>query len=66
MTRERCPAAKFKEYLERKVAEIEAQIRQLNLLRSEVNGILSGWQEPLPSEYQEQTICPNLKKHGIA
>ncbi len=60
------PCGQVKEYLERKVAEIEAQIRQLNLLRSEVNGILSGWQEPLPSEYQEQTICPNLKKHGIA
>ena len=60
------PCGQVREYLERKVAEIEAQIRQLNLLRSEVNGILSGWQEPPPSEYQEQTICPNLKKHGIA
>ena len=59
------PCGQVKEYLERKVAEIEAQIRQLDLLRCEVNGILSGWQEPLPSDYEEHTICPNLKKHGI-
>jgi MerR family transcriptional regulator, copper efflux regulator len=59
------PCGQVKQYLESKVAEIEAQISQLTLLRSEVNGILSGWQEPPSSAYQEQTICPNLKKQGI-
>jgi MerR family transcriptional regulator, copper efflux regulator len=58
------PCGQVKRYLESKVAEIEAQLRQLDLLRSEVKGILSGWQEP-PSAYQQQTICPNLKKQGI-
>lgn len=58
------PCGQVKHYLESKVAEIEAQIRQLDLLRSEVKGILSGWQEQ-PPHYQAQTICPNLKKQGI-
>ncbi len=55
------PCGQVKEYLESKLAEIETQIRQLGLLRSEVKGILSGWKEPLPTAYQAQTICPNLK-----
>ncbi len=59
------PCGQVKQYLESKVAEIEAQIQQLELLRREVKGILSGWQEPLPTAYQEQTICPNLKNQGV-
>jgi MerR family transcriptional regulator, copper efflux regulator len=59
------PCGQVKQYLESKVAEIEAQICQLDLLRSEVKGILSGWKEPLSSQYQAQTICPNLKNQGI-
>lgn len=59
------PCGQVKQYLETKVAEIGAQIQQLELLRREVQGILSGWQEPLPTAYQEQTICPNLKNQGI-
>jgi MerR family transcriptional regulator, copper efflux regulator len=55
------PCGQVKQYLESKLAEIEAQIRQLSLLRSEVKGLLSGWKEPLPTAYQAQTICPNLK-----
>jgi MerR family transcriptional regulator, copper efflux regulator len=55
------PCGQVKQYLESKLAEIEAQIRQLSLLRSEVEGLLSGWKEPLPTAYQAQTICPNLK-----
>jgi MerR family transcriptional regulator, copper efflux regulator len=54
------PCGQVKQYLESKLAEIEVQIRQLELLRNEVKGILSGWQEPLPTTYQVQTICPNL------
>lgn len=55
------PCGQVKQYLETKLEEIEAQIRQLELLRSEVKGILSGWKEPLFTAYQAQTICPNLK-----
>jgi MerR family transcriptional regulator, copper efflux regulator len=55
------PCGQVKQYLENKLAEIETQIRQLALLRSEVKGLLSGWKEPLPTAYQAQTICPNLK-----
>ncbi|MGB8698601.1 MAG: heavy metal-responsive transcriptional regulator [Thermosynechococcaceae cyanobacterium] len=56
------PCGQVKHYLESKLTDIERQIRQLEVLRSEVKGILSGWQDPLPVEYVESTICPNLEK----
>ncbi len=58
------PCGQVKQYLESKLAEIEAQICQMELLRSEVQGILSAWKEPLPTAYQAQTICPNLKNRN--
>jgi MerR family transcriptional regulator, copper efflux regulator len=58
------PCGQVKQYLESKLAEIEAQLRQLEVLRSEVQGILSGWKEPLPTAYQAETICPNLKNQN--
>lgn len=58
------PCGQVKQYLESKLAEIEAQLRQLEVLQNEVQGILSGWKEPLSTAYQAQTICPNLKNQN--
>jgi MerR family transcriptional regulator, copper efflux regulator len=58
------PCCQVKQYLESKLAGIEAQLRQLETLRNEVQEILSGWKEPLPIAYQAQTICPNLKNQN--
>jgi MerR family transcriptional regulator, copper efflux regulator len=55
------PCGQARQYLESKLADIEAQIRHLEILRSEVKGVLSGWQDPLPLQYQTETICPNLQ-----
>jgi MerR family transcriptional regulator, copper efflux regulator len=54
------PCGQTKHYLESKLAEIETQIRHLELLRTEVKGVLSGWQDPMIMHYETETICPNL------
>ncbi len=56
------PCGVVKEHLEAKLATIETQIRSLQVLHLELNGILSGWQEN-PSQLPiEQTICPNIQQ----
>jgi hypothetical protein len=46
--------------LEDKVADIDRQIRQLQLLKQELEGLLSGW-ETLP-DHPEETICPIIEQ----
>jgi len=46
--------------LENKIVDIDNQIEQLLTLRSELNGILSGWENF--SSLQEGTICPVIQK----
>ncbi len=56
------PCDQAKQHLEAKVAEISHQIDTLTTLRTELQGILSGWQErPAPDRLQ-RTICPNIQK----
>jgi MerR family transcriptional regulator, copper efflux regulator len=55
------PCGQAKQYLENKLDEIETQIRDLEGLRTQIKGVLSGWQQPLPTQYETQTICPNLQ-----
>ncbi len=55
------PCGQARQYLESKLVDIEAQIRHLEILRNEVKGVLSGWQNPLPLQYRTETICPNLQ-----
>ena len=55
------PCGQAKQYLESKLDEIETQIRHLELLRAEIKGVLSGWQQPIPAAYKTETICPNLQ-----
>lgn len=55
------PCGEVKQHLEAKVAAISEQIAALETLRSELQGILSGWQEQPPPHQVAQTICPNLQ-----
>ena len=47
--------------LEDKLSQIEQQIQQLQILKQELNGLLSGW-EALP-EHPEETICPIIEHY---
>lgn len=52
------PCGEVRLHLEKKVEEIAEQIRSLQTLQSELQGLLSGWQDqptPIPA------ICPNLQ-----
>lgn len=54
------PCGEVKQNLQRKVQQITEQIEALQVLRSELQGVLSGWQDEPSAELVEQTICPNL------
>ena len=56
------PCGEVRQHLEAKVEAINAQIQELETLRDELTGILSGWQEQPPAHRVDQTICPNLQK----
>lgn len=53
------PCHEIQQQLIQQVADIENKINELNLLHSELNGILQRWRnDPIQ---QTGTICPNLK-----
>ncbi|MGB3492448.1 MAG: heavy metal-responsive transcriptional regulator [Elainellaceae cyanobacterium] len=56
------PCGEVKQHLQEKLDSVNAQIEALETLRSELSGILSGWQELPSPERAAQTICPNLQK----
>jgi len=53
------PCGEIKEKLEEKVLQIDQQIDQLLTLRSEIEGLLSGWKNL--SDHHEETICPIIQ-----
>ncbi|MBD2614678.1 MAG: heavy metal-responsive transcriptional regulator [Nostoc sp. ZfuVER08] len=53
------PCGEIQEKLEQKLLEIDRQIDQLLTLRSEIQGLLSGWKNT--AHRQEHTICPNMQ-----
>jgi len=53
------PCDHIKVKLEEKLEAIEQQIQQLQILRQELKGLLSGW-ETRP-EHPEETICPIIQ-----
>ena len=55
------PCGEMKQHLETKLDEVNHQIEALKLLKAELQGILSGWQE-IPIDRLQDTICPNLQK----
>ena len=56
------PCGAVKQHLLLKVEAITKQIEALEILKSELQGLLSGWQEQPPSDRIAQTICPNIQK----
>lgn len=55
------PCGAMKQLLLHKVNAIAEQIEALEILKSELVGLLSGWQEQPPSHHIAQTICPNIQ-----
>ncbi len=55
------PCDDVKQNLQQKVQQITEQIKSLQLLRSELQGLLSGCQDQPPAELAARTICPNLE-----
>jgi DNA-binding transcriptional MerR regulator len=54
------PCDHIREKLEDKLLEIEQQIQQLQILKQELGGLLSGWQA-VPTASAE-TICPIIQR----
>jgi MerR family transcriptional regulator, copper efflux regulator len=57
------PCDQIKLKLEEKLIAIEEQIQQLQILKQELKGLLSGWKK-MP-EYPEETICPIIERSKI-
>lgn len=55
------PCGTVKQRLQQKLETLNEQINALNLLKAELLGIISGWQEEPSTEQLEQTICPNIQ-----
>lgn len=55
------PCGEIKQHLETRLDTLSEQIEALEILQSELKGILSGWQDQPPIEQIAQTICPNLQ-----
>lgn len=55
------PCGEIRHHLESKLEDITTQIRALEALRSELQGILAGWNEHPSTTELSHTICPNLQ-----
>lgn len=55
------PCGAVKKQLLHKVEAINQQIEALSILKSELLGLLSGWQEQPARDRVAQTICPNIQ-----
>jgi len=55
------PCGAVKEHLEDKVESISKQIESLEILKADLQGLLSGWEEQPPDHLIAQTICPNIQ-----
>ena len=55
------PCGVIKERLILKLQEINEQLEALGILKFELQGILSGWQDKPSQEQINRTICPNIQ-----
>ena len=55
------PCGEMKQHLETKLDDVNHQIEALRLLKAELQGILSGWQDLPEGDRIQDTICPNLQ-----
>ncbi|MBE9125970.1 MULTISPECIES: heavy metal-responsive transcriptional regulator [unclassified Coleofasciculus] len=58
------PCGAVKQHLHHKIEIIDEQIAALKLLKSELLGLLSGWQEQPSPDRIAHTICPNIQGAG--
>ncbi|MDX2098819.1 MAG: heavy metal-responsive transcriptional regulator [Leptolyngbyaceae cyanobacterium bins.59] len=56
------PCGEVKQSLQAKLTIISDQIAALEILKAELQGILSGWDEQPLLPQSAQTICPNLQR----
>ncbi|MEB3337427.1 MAG: MerR family DNA-binding protein, partial [Leptolyngbyaceae bacterium] len=54
------PCGEVKQNLQRHVEQITEQIAALEMLRSQLQGVLSSWEDQPSPELAQQEICPNL------
>lgn len=55
------PCGALKQLLHAKVEAIAEQIESLEILKSELEGLISGWQDRPPAHHIAHTICPNIQ-----
>lgn len=55
------PCGTVRKRLEKKLDDIQAQIEALETLKTELQGVLSAWQEKPSADRIEKTICPNIQ-----
>ncbi len=55
------PCGEVKQHLQDKVEAINQKIQSLLMLRSQLEGILAGWNETPSETVAAQTICPNIQ-----
>ncbi|MBD2041924.1 heavy metal-responsive transcriptional regulator [Microcoleus sp. FACHB-672] len=58
------PCGEVKHRLQTKLEEIAEQIAALEMLKAELQGLLSGWEEQPPAHLIAQTICPNIQSNN--
>jgi DNA-binding transcriptional MerR regulator len=56
------PCDELQEMLQAKVVEIDRQIEQLLTLKTQLKGLLSGWNSV--SSWQDNTICPIIQPNS--
>lgn len=57
------PCHRIEEKLKQKLLAIEEQIQQLNILKEEIEGLLSGWK--VTPARSEETICPIFERTSL-
>ena len=58
------PCGEVKHRLQAKLEEIAEQIAALEMLKAELQGLLSGWEEQPPAHLIALTICPNIQSNN--
>ena len=57
------PCETVKQQIQGKVEQLTHQIQQLETLRTELQSVLSHWQESPSAQLVDTTICPNLEEN---
>lgn len=55
------PCGEVKQHLQERLEQVNQQLRELTALKSELQALLSDWQEQPPTEQLADAICPNIQ-----